>query len=112
MVACSGGSGRAQLVHLNELLGGVIELDEKTEKERHYLNVSHPVFSSLPLSPGPSSHLENDVFTGFDLSYVASTMSLYREVGMPAMGFLAKVSRCHPKVQKAGRAFEGCYADP
>lgn len=29
MVACSGGSGRAQLVHLNELLGGVIELDEK-----------------------------------------------------------------------------------
>lgn len=29
MVARSGGSGRAQLVHLNELLGGVIELDEK-----------------------------------------------------------------------------------
>lgn len=29
MVARSGSSGRAQLVHLNELLGGVIELDEK-----------------------------------------------------------------------------------
>lgn len=57
MVACSGGSGRAQLVHLNELLGGVIELDENMEKERHYLNVSHPAFSSLPLSPWPEFSL-------------------------------------------------------
>lgn len=65
------------------------------EKEFHYLNVSYPALSSLPLSPGPSSLLENDVFTRSDPSSVASTMSLYRRVGMPAMGFFAKVSLGH-----------------
>lgn len=57
------------------------------EREHHYINVSYPSSSSLSLSPGLSSRLENDMFTRSELSPVVSTVGLYEKVGTRAMSF-------------------------
>lgn len=91
MVARSGSSGRAQLVHLNELLGGVVELDENMEKERHYLSISLPAFSSLPLSPWPEFSLRECVYRvpsficGSHHEFVQESRDACR--GFPCKGF-------------------------
>lgn len=57
------------------------------EREHHYINVSYPSSSSLSLSPGLSSRLENDMFTRSELLPVVSTAGFYEKVGTRAMNF-------------------------